>query len=346
MHVLRHIDRDQFHMDFLVHGPETYDFEEEATQLGAKIIRCRPWHYVPKFQRILHEHGPYDAVHSHVHTFSGLPLLLAHRAGVPVRIVHSHCDVPSIDIKPGLPRRAYLHQMRKWIDAHSTQALAVSQVARQSLFPNGPSVQILPPSIDLAPFRSPSIQHPAIPHDALVIGHAGRFTSHKNHEFLVRIAAEIYRAEPRAWFLFAGDGPLFEKIRSRFPQRATFTGVCAHVPALMLGSMYVFVFPSSSEGLGLAVVEAQAAGLPCVISDRVPFETDVVPALVHRLSLSDPPERWAAKILALFKAPPAVTQAAALAEVERSTFGGLHSVHELARIYSLASTTRYRPSLI
>lgn len=141
MHVLRNTDRERFRLDFLVHGPEKYDFEDEAKGLGAGVIRClyprRPWTYARNFRRILIEHGPYDAVHCHAHTFSGLAVYLAARAGVPWQIVHTHCDTPDLDVEPGLLRCVYLAQMRAWIGKHTTHGLAVSRVAERSLFGSG-----------------------------------------------------------------------------------------------------------------------------------------------------------------------------------------------------------------
>ena len=94
MHVLKHIDRSRFSMDFLVHSREEGAYDREIRAFGSKIIPClgtsRPWQYARNFRQVLSEHGPYDVVHTHVNYFSGLPLWLAARAGVPARIAHSH----------------------------------------------------------------------------------------------------------------------------------------------------------------------------------------------------------------------------------------------------------------
>jgi hypothetical protein len=91
MHVLRRIDRDRYQFDFLTHATKPCFYDDEIKSLGCRILPClqhssRPWQYAWDFLRILKEYGPYDVVHSHVHHFSGLPLMLAHHAGVPVRI--------------------------------------------------------------------------------------------------------------------------------------------------------------------------------------------------------------------------------------------------------------------
>src|SRR5208337_3468794 len=112
MHVLRQIDRDRFRMDFLVHTDHPCAYDEEIHSLGSKIIPClrpsRPWTYARNFTRILREHGPYDVVHSHVHHFSGYVVRLAHRAGIPLRISHSHNDTTNLEARSGMIRHAYL----------------------------------------------------------------------------------------------------------------------------------------------------------------------------------------------------------------------------------------------
>src|SRR5688572_4535103 len=96
MHVLRHIDRRHFQVDILVATEQPGDYDQEARALGARILPClrprRPWAYARNFRRIVRTHGPYDVVHSHVRHFSSYVVRLAARAGIPVRLVHSHSD--------------------------------------------------------------------------------------------------------------------------------------------------------------------------------------------------------------------------------------------------------------
>jgi glycosyltransferase involved in cell wall biosynthesis len=141
-----------------------------------------------------------------------------------------------------------------------------------------------------------------IPEDAFVVGHVGRFHPQKNHEFIVRIADEVIKRRPDTRFIFIGDGDLRSGIASEFERKGlahnvTFVPDTLSVPKFMLSTMDCFVFPSRYEGLGLVAVEAQAAGLPCFISDRVPHEAIVDAKLVNVLRLDDPPEMWANAIL-------------------------------------------------
>ena len=309
--ILGHIDRDRFHWDFLVHTTEPGAYDEEVKALGARVIPClKPsnWiQYALNFRRILREYGPYDCVHSHVHHFSGYVLLLAAIMRIPMRIVHSHLDTRAIDQGAAFLRRAYLSWMEILIRRFATAGIAVSDNAARSLFAESwisdPRFSLCPLGIDLRPFK----QHVdpqqmrselGIPPDAFVVGHVGRFVEQKDHRFLVEIAEHLCKLEPKAIFLLVGDGPLKPEIenlvRSRgLNERFVFTGVRRDVPRLMKGAMDCFLFPSLYEGLGLVLWEAQAAGLPCVISDSIPEEADIVKERVRRLSADAKAEDWA-----------------------------------------------------
>ena len=112
----------------------------------------------------------------------------------------------------------------------------------------------------------------------------------------------------------------------------TFLGVRSDVPRLMLGAMDAFLFPSLYEGLGLVLVEAQAAGLPCLYSDCIPKEADIVAPLVHRLSLTQSASEWALKLLQIGEKRP-VEQASALAQVKSSPFHIDRALGQLEKVY-------------
>ncbi len=351
LHVLRHMDRQAFHMDFLVHqaGPGAYD--DEVRTLGSRIYPCsqphRPRQYARKFKAILREHGPFDIVHSHVHHYSGYVLRLAHEAGVPMQIAHSHNDTSPLDVEAGLLRRGYLALMRRWIRRYATHGLAASRKAAVSLFgprwAADPRWQVLYYGLDLAPFQD-AVDRAAVRAElgispsALVIGHVGRFDRQKNHAFLVDIFAEVVRRNADSILLLVGEGdlrPAIEEMLSRrgLTSRVRFTGSRPDVPRLMLGAMDAFVFPSWFEGLGLVLVEAQAAGLPCVISDAIPEEAILVEPLVRRVSLAQTSSAWAAEVLALHAAGPSVPAAQARVRIEHSPVNIRASIHHLESVY-------------
>ncbi len=352
MHVLRNIDRERFRMDFLVHGQEKYAYEDEAKQLGARVIRClhpnRPWAYFPNFHRVLRNYGPYDVVHGHVHYFNGIAMLLAHRAKVPVRIAHSHVDTRIVDANIALLRSGYLGIMSLWIKRHATLGLCASEMAKESLFPCGTDfpfpIRTIYYSVDLTPFslavdKEQVRRELNIPSDAVVVGHVGRFEHQKNHLFLAEIAREVLKIEPRAWFLMIGEGELRESVMKRFENlglghRVCFTGVSNSVPRLMLGAMDVLVFPSIYEGLPVVLIETQGAGLPCVISKNISDEGDVVDELIRRLSLEEPPSVWARAALQSAIGVRAISRSDAIQRLETSRFGPLRSVRNLEQVYS------------
>lgn len=310
MHILRHIDRDRFRLDFLVHTDRPGAYDDEVRALGSKIIVCpnplRPWQYGPRFKRILDEHGPYDVVHSHVYYYSGLILRWAARAGVPIRIAHSHHT-----LYPGfrhvVSRWTYGRAMTHLIDRHATAGLGCSEEAAAVLFGGDWKAdrrfRTFFCGIDEAPFRTP-IDAAAIraslgvPAGAPTFGHVGRMDPQKNHAFLLEVFAAIVRRRPEARLLLIGDGPLRPELEARsrslgIADHVIWCGLRGDVPALLRGATDVFVFPSLWEGLGLAVVEAQFAGRPCVMSSVIPAEAVVAPALVSRLALEAGAEQWA-----------------------------------------------------
>ncbi|MFM9265957.1 glycosyltransferase family 1 protein [Tychonema sp. BBK16] len=352
MHVLRHIDRDRFQMDFLVHTTEPCPYDDEVRALGSKIIPCldpsKPLLYARNFKRILGEYGPYDIVHSHVHHFSGYVLYLAKQAGVAVRIAHSHNDTSVIDAKAGLHRRLYL-TLTKWlIDRYAKLGLSASRQVRTVLFNQAWKTdsrwQILYCGVDLIPFRDivDSVAVRAefgIPADAFVVGHVGRFEEQKNHLFLLEVAAAIAQKQPNMRLLLVSDGSLRPQIKQKsiemgLDKYVIFAGLRSDVPRLMLGAMDTFVLPSLYEGLGLVLIEAQAAGLPCVFSNVVPEEADVIKPLLQRISLAQTASEWSNAILTTNKAKPKITQAEAYKLIEQSSFNIHNSVKQLEELYT------------
>jgi glycosyltransferase involved in cell wall biosynthesis len=359
MHVLRKIDRDRYKFDFLTHTTKPCFYDEELRALGCRITPClhptRPLCYARNFRRIMRKHGPYDVVHSHVHHFSGFPLMLAHWAGVPVRIAHSHNDISLKDRGAAVWRRLYLLVSECHIRRHATLGLACSHPAAAALYgcawERDPRWRVLYYAIDVEPYTRPIDMigvrdELGIPADAFVVGHVGRFVEQKNHDFLLDIFSEVARREPRARLLLVGDGPLRAAVdhkarRLGLSTKIIFAGVRRDVPRLMSGAMDVFVLPSRHEGLGLVVVEAQAAGLGCLVSDAVPKEADVVPLLVNRLALSQP-AMWAERILA--ETGRRIQPEDAWRRVDGSHFNLSQCVSNLAANYATARNVKERLS--
>jgi glycosyltransferase involved in cell wall biosynthesis len=316
MHVLRNIDRSRFQMDFCTFGAEPGLYAAEAASLGSAVLRCPKganlWLFGRQFQRVLRE-GKYDVVHSHVYSFSGAVLRWAGAQGVPMRIAHSH---GTNDGRPDVAlRRAYRSLMRSWIGCYATHGLAASGIAASSLFGEGwerdRRFKVLHCGIDLRPFQEPVDRRTVrgelrIPIEAPVVGHVGRFDQGKNHRFLLEIAAEVLKRRPETHFLLVGDGPLRPATESLakslgLSDRVHFLGVRTDVARLMCGAMDAFLFPSLWEGLPVTLIEAQAAGLRCVVSDRCTAEASILPDQFMQLSLSKPAHEWAANTIEAFE---------------------------------------------
>ena len=313
--VLRNIDRTKYKLDFLVHTEKPCAYDEEVKSLGSRIIPClspsKPAAYAFNFRRVLRTYGPYDCVHSHVHHFSGYVMTLAAMAGVSTRIVQSH--TAHVEDKGTSIRKAYLRLSKGLVKNFATKGIAVSELAGDSLFPidwrGKDGWAVLPLGIDLAPFEQ-EVDGQAlrtslrIPKGAFVVGHVGRIVEAKNHKFFVQVAQALSAIEPDAFFLLVGDGPLKPAIeesvrKAGVSDRFLFTGVRSDIPALMIGAMDVMLFPSLYEGLALILIEAQAAGLPSLISDTIPHEADLIPGLIYREELSNTPTQWARKLCSL-----------------------------------------------
>ncbi|MBN2021478.1 MAG: glycosyltransferase [Pirellulales bacterium] len=359
MHLLRHIDRDRFQMDFLTRTCQKAAYDDEIEALGSRIIPCVSRVFAHRYSRrrlrqILRDFGPYDVVHSHPQHYSGWVLRIAAEAGVPIRIAHSHSDTQGLYRQKSLLHRAYYSTMARWVSRYATDGLAASEKVAVALFganwQSDPRWRILHCGVDFSPFgatvdRAGVRAEFGIPDDAFVVGHVGRLAEAKNHRFLIDVVAELARREPRTWLMLVGEGPLETDIRRRaanrgLSHRVVFTGARPDVPRLMRGAMDAFVFPSAREGLGLALIEAQAAGLPCVFSDVVPREAEIVESLLRRLPLSAPASTWAATVAQARSGISVASRRAALSEAMRSSFDIRRHVETLTALYTRTAVRR------
>lgn len=366
MHILRRWDRQQIAMDFLIHSDCSGHYATEAQALGSRILSCpysqNPWRYGRAFKQVvqaqvLADGAPYDVIHSHVHHFSGQVLRLAKQLGIPQRIAHSHNDTTALEAERGLKRKLYCQLMAYYLQRHATQGLGVSQAAAADLFgrdwQRDGRWQVLYCGVELAPFKQrvdgvALRQSLGIPLDAFVVGHVGRFAHQKNHDFLLRLFATLVQQQPHAHLLLVGDGELRAEIEAQIATldlegHVTLAGIRSDIAQLMGGAMDCFCMPSHHEGLPLVLLEAQAAGLPCVVSEVVPPETEAVTGALTRLSLAEPPVAWAEAIAALAVAKEqrgmalqlaqGLSQPSALSILQASPFNITNSIANLEALY-------------
>lgn len=341
-------------MDFLVHDQRPGDYDAEIAERDARVFIChrhrnlfRQWYGLRRLQR---EHGPYDIVHSHVDYYGGFVVFLARLAGVRARIVNSHSDTRAVERSAGFIRRLYVRLMKFFVRRFATAGIGTSSGAAATLFGDRWRTEsrwrVHAASVDLSRFRDAPDREQVraefgIEPGAIVFGHVGRFVGEKNHAFLIRLAEHLAGRDARTKFVLIGGGPLQPQIESTIRERGLedrviILGPRDDVARLMLGAMDFFLFPSRWEGLGLALVEAQAAGLRCFASTAVPTEAVVVPALVTQLPLSKGPEFWAEAIVRQMDATSPVTQADALHGVAR-VFDIRHNARKLVEFYRAAT---------
>lgn len=310
MNMLRNFDRRQIAMDFLCLSGEAGAYASEIESLGGRIILCRLNRFdilgfSKRFINILST-GEYDVVHSHVLTFSGLLLWLAERADIPQRLAHFHTSkVTTEGRSDGILRRVYIWTMRRFLERSATRFLACSKVAMEAVASSREMSkkgnEVLYYGIELSPYQKTVDtvkvrKEFGIPLDAKVVGHVGRFLPAKNHDFIVQVAKKLCQSRSDIRFLLVGDGELRDEIERDVRNKGLssffiFTGVRDDVPLLMK-TMNLFILPSLREGLGIVLVEAQAAGLPIITSQLPVIQEVVFTPLSKDLPLRSPME-WA-----------------------------------------------------
>ena len=312
--MLRRLDTERFEHHVLVWTSDEEAFTAEFRQAGAIIHAFpdykNPLRFARRFRAMLKEAGPFDILHTHGTQYHGFVMLLAKACGIGARIAHSHTDIRPVLREAGQGYRAYAAAGHAAIRRCATAGLAVSQDAAASMF--GPGWQADPRwrihycGVDLQLFKvapNPDLRDAlGIPACRRVFGHVGRFEPQKNHHFLIEVIAAACALDEAAHFLLIGDGSLCDRhvaeiARRGLGSRVTLIRDCRSVPLHMVSVMDGFVLPSLYEGLALVAVEAQAAGLACLLS--APLREAAASARVTLLPLEAGASAWARALLAL-----------------------------------------------
>lgn len=304
MNYYRNIDRTQIQFDFLTHRDYDGDYGKEIVSLGGKIYhlpRLNPFSriYKKSLAEFFEQHHEYRIIHVHQDCMSAVILKIAKKANIEVRIAHSHTTSQDKNLKY-LVKMYYRHQ----IPHFSTHLFACSVDAGKWMFGNH-KFTVLNNAIDAEKFRFDVIKRTIIrdrlqiQEGELLVGHVGRFCYPKNHSFLIEIF-NVIRKKISSKLILVGDGELKKNIEQKvrtygLTDEVIFTGVISDVSEIMQ-AMDVFVFPSNYEGLGITLIEAQASGLPCLISDRVPLECRITD-LIKQIPLTESSEEWADQVI-------------------------------------------------
>ena len=307
MNYYRHVDRSKVQFDFVVTESSTYVPRDEMESLGAHVFTVPAYTHLRVFQKASYElfktHPEWKIVHSHMNALSVFPLKEAAKAAVPVRIAHSHSTAG----KGETVKNAVKSILKTQSNKYPTNRFACSDFAGKWLFGENATFDLMYNAIDLEKFffnvemRRKVRAGFGLVDNQLVIGHVGRFVAQKNHMFLLRAFEKLVHERPRCVLLLAGDG----EQRALAESWAAEHGLAGKVKFLGqrddIAQLYqafdVFVLPSLYEGLGLVGVEAQAAGLPCVLSERITHEVDV--ARTCEFLPIDNPKVWADVLCAL-----------------------------------------------
>lgn len=286
--------------------------EEQVLERGGNVFhiprRGRNFcGYQKAIRQFMNSHAAgYDIVWLNDCMFCNLDILkLAKKYGVPTRIIHAH-NSQAMGSKLQLIRHALNKPL---IPKVATEFWACSSLAADWSFPKAITTQksysIIPNAIETQRYRfNPEIRSRVRQQMGLqqkfVVGNVGRLHFQKNQMFLLDIFNEIVQSLPDAVLLLVGSGEDEDKLKSKarvngIDDKVVFLGTRLDVPDL-LQAMDIFIMPSLFEGLGIVSIEAQAAGLPCLMSDVLPKETKVT---VHSdyLSLNDNVECWANRAL-------------------------------------------------
>lgn len=310
--------------DFLVHAAAEAAYDQELLDRGCRIYRVRGSRRSLRYSRHLDSalanalaDGPLDAIHAHEQLWCGPILEAARRAGIPVRIAHSHNDTVRLERFPNLARIGFGAWMRRRIRSSMTHGLSCSELAAASLFGDrwqeDPRVRIHYYGLDFERFlltaESARVRHSlGIPSGSKVLGHIGRCEPQKNQRKLLEVFREACRLHSGLHLLLIGEGAMESSIRSYIgatglSSRVTWLRNRADIPALMVSAMDVFLLPSLHEGLPLVLLEAQAAGLPCLFSSEITAEADLFPESNRRLSHRRPCAEWVCALEHLLQVP-------------------------------------------
>ncbi len=351
MNLYRAIDRQRVQFDFLVHEMRECDYDGEIEELGGRIYRLPRFNgvnaltYAGGARSLIASHPEWRVVHGHIGSSAALYLTAAKKEG-RAAVAHSHAQHFPLSVGQ-LGFRAVSYPTRFVAD----EFLACSRQAGIDRFGTkvveGDRFHVLKNGIDVERYECSLAQRCAAKRafgwgEGPVIGHVGRLTPVKNHEFLLKVFSNIRQRRPGAKLVLVGRGecePELRALASRLGMEGSvvFYGMTDDV-ASVLKAFDAFVFPSYKEGLGMAAVEAQAAGVPVVLSEGVSPEA-VISSRAVRLPLSAGTEVWADTALAFMEDEP--DRLASAEQVRQSGFDVADSAAWLSDFYErLAAFSR------
>lgn len=297
MNLFRHIDREEIEFDFIIHARKEGDYVPELESMGAGVfliprLTSHPVKNLKQIRRLVSENG-YDFVIRHTANALITPQLLAAKKGGAKTICHAH----STDDPAKLLHKLGRMLMKKAADYR----FACSEDAGKWMYGKQEFV-VVKNALDIEKFAYSQEKELEIRREyncegRPLFGHIGNLLEVKNHLFLVEVYAEILKRIPNALCFCIGEGDMRPAIEQRISElgiskNVILTGVRFDVSKFM-SALDVLLFPSIFEGLPLTLIEAQAAGLPMIISDRITKDVEVTDGLVSFKPIELSADEWA-----------------------------------------------------
>lgn len=316
MNNYRVLDRSEYQFDFAVFCEKEYPYSDEIKELGGHIFflgvpSFKNMHkFIKRFKDIVDEGGPYAAIHSHVNIGNGIPLLAAYLCNIPVRVSHSHDTRGNETV---FLKKPWYRIKKKLIKKYATAFLSCSEEAGEYLYGKGFFSEkgiVIPNGINVKSFFDDRNAEVKILKEEflikkncpLIVGNISRFEEKKNSLFTVKVFNRILDWVPEAILIMGGpDGGQLAECKSlvkelKIEKSVRFIGKRTDVP-ICLKLIDIYLFPSLFEGLGIALLEAQASGCFCIASDGVSTEVDRGLNSVHFISLKKNETEWAKEII-------------------------------------------------
>ena len=305
MNIYRNIDRQKIQFDFVIDKNRGGFFEKEITELGGKIYEMPSFRgtNIHEIRRAWNEfflkHPEYKILHSHVRSYASLYIPIAKKYGLKT-IIHSHSTSNGSGIS-AVVKAVMQYPLRRQADYF----FGCSKKSGEWLFGkkivSGDRFYILKNAINTEEYsvddevRNQYRKELGIDNDAIVYAHVGRLHEAKNHMFLLEVFYNIVKKNSNSVLLLVGDGELRNQIEKKIKKMELNKNVVMMGARRDVANIFktadCFLFPSNWEGLPVTVVEAQAAGLPCLISDRITDEVNITP-LVKKLPIDQGVKCW------------------------------------------------------
>ena len=315
MQQFEHINNDIVRYDFVnITGEYDIVFSDKIKQAGSNIYNICSRHKNPilhywQWIKLLRKYkNKYKAIVLNANSLEYVfPIFIAKFFNIKMRVIHSHNA--GFENKIGILRKILINFNKLLLNVGATDYLACSQKAGEWMFGKNKKFVLIHNAINVNEYRYDLEERQKKRKELklenrFVIGHVGRFVYQKNHDFLIDIFNEVHKILPEAMLLLIGDAvedksylnEVKQKVKElNLEENIRFLGMRNDVPEIMQ-AMDCFLFPSRFEGLGIVIIEAQTAGLPCYVSSVIPNEVKIT-NLVDFISLNEFPENWAEKII-------------------------------------------------